>query len=510
MEEFDVVLVGTSPAQALLAAALTLQGQRVMHIDSETRYGSEQASLSLSEFARACESEEALDNKFDASRRIRFKHYGFNDSPEALELVQLAKKKQRRFVVDLSCRLVLSAGPLVDAIVRSKSTDYFGFAPVNRIFALEATELKTIPLSKADIFQSEFLSLQDKRLVMKFVHRFLQDKMAAMPSNADGKENKAQLFIEELEDSGLSKSVLDMLLFSVGDCLHDQKQAGEESHLVSSETARRNFGHIVESMGRYGSGCFLYPVYGSASISELLARKAAVFGGVYYLGAKVSRLVFNEDSSRMIGLDIDPDLQIRASSIVIEESLLPLEFSSETSETRLDHLVALASGPLAVKKESDRNSNCLVLIPPHNEAIGNAHGVRVIHVDCSSHTADEPFVTVYLSTIHSDTSTEELTRTLQVLCSKADVFPIWTGAFEQRITSHVNPKLPSGMFLIQGSSMSMSHIDAVTQAERVFKQLCPDRMFFPDDEYALQTASLGQPLDPDMGLLDSISDDDES
>lgn len=51
----------------------------------------------------------------------------------------------------------------------------------------------------------------------------------------------------------------------------------------------------LQSVGRYGDSCFLYPIYGLGGLPEAFSRLCAIHGGTYMLNAKVDEILFNPD-----------------------------------------------------------------------------------------------------------------------------------------------------------------------------------------------------------------------
>lgn len=50
----------------------------------------------------------------------------------------------------------------------------------------------------------------------------------------------------------------------------------------------------MDSVGRFGDGPFIYPIYGLSGIPESFSRKSAVYGGTYMLNVDLKKLEKDE------------------------------------------------------------------------------------------------------------------------------------------------------------------------------------------------------------------------
>ena len=57
----------------------------------------------------------------------------------------------------------------------------------------------------------------------------------------------------------------------------------------------------MQSHGKYGSSCFLYPIYGLGGLPEAFSRLCAIHGGTYMLNAKVDEITF-DGSGKVTGI----------------------------------------------------------------------------------------------------------------------------------------------------------------------------------------------------------------
>jgi len=57
----------------------------------------------------------------------------------------------------------------------------------------------------------------------------------------------------------------------------------------------------LQSVGRYGDSCFLYPIYGLGGLPEAFSRLCAIHGGTYMLNTNVDEITF-DDTGKVTGI----------------------------------------------------------------------------------------------------------------------------------------------------------------------------------------------------------------
>lgn len=261
MDAADVLVLGTGVPETVLSAALSLAGQRVVHVDEEEYYGSEWASLSLSELMRWAHAH---------GTTVAFPRAGTRDLPDALRAVD------RHYALSLRPTILPAYGPMIEALVRSNVASYATFRLMDRVSVWSAATAAwtRVPSSKSEIFQDKAISLADKRRLMRFLQTTLQAPPEAPLADA-------------LAATQLGAPLQDAVKYGV--CL-----AWDDTEPASSAFARTR--QNLQGMGRYGDGAFLVGQYGGAGeLTQGFARASAVQGGVFVLGHAVSSLAHTDD-----------------------------------------------------------------------------------------------------------------------------------------------------------------------------------------------------------------------
>ncbi|KAG6873997.1 hypothetical protein C0995_007953 [Termitomyces sp. Mi166 len=260
---FDVVIIGTGLAESITAAALSKTGFKVAHIDENSYYGGNEASISLDEFAQWVDTMASSQN------------------PKYTSVSRSAQipSQTRQYSICLSPSIIPSIGPVISSLVSSGVAKYGGFRLLERVGVYKSGTIKSVPSSKEDVFKGKDISLIDKRRLMRFL------KFAAGE------------FENEKEFEGADKMLFADLLtkvFSLKDDLHSALVFALAFCFTPTEPAvlvLHRIRRYLRSIGRYGPSPFLVGHYGgTGEIAQGFCRASAVSGGVYVLGRRITSI----------------------------------------------------------------------------------------------------------------------------------------------------------------------------------------------------------------------------
>ena len=110
--EYDVVIVGTCLTNSIIAGALARAGKKVLHLDSNEYYGEQDATHDLVSFIEALEHSAATDGYVQSVKMVN------------QDAIDEAKSESRKYALDVTPKLLLSSGPLVELLVRSGVAKY--------------------------------------------------------------------------------------------------------------------------------------------------------------------------------------------------------------------------------------------------------------------------------------------------------------------------------------------------------------------------------------------------
>ena len=140
----------------LLFRALSKAGYKTAHIDINSYYGGDEATLSLEELVQW------LDNTA-GSRCIASRIRQVSRSTHV-------PSHSRQYSICLQPSLIPSTGPCIASLVASGVSKYSGFRLLDCVGIHDPTgRIKQVPGSKEDIFKSKEIGLIEKRRLMRFL-----------------------------------------------------------------------------------------------------------------------------------------------------------------------------------------------------------------------------------------------------------------------------------------------------------------------------------------------------
>ncbi|KZT53368.1 FAD/NAD(P)-binding domain-containing protein [Calocera cornea HHB12733] len=365
---FDVLLLGTSLPQSILAAALALSGLTLLHVDPSPSYGSSDASLTINELLALSSRTPPYLNQL--SLQVR------EDARSELE------KRSREYALALRPMLIRSFSPLIDALTGSRLSKQCAFQLLQGLFLYSpgspnsasspptGTESTTaqgtpraikVPASKEAVFTSP-LPLLAKRKLMRFL------LWAASPTvpvedlpELQGKEDWPLVqFLQEV--FGMDQEGAGALVYAVA-----QRVRVSDPALPGIKAIRQ---HLLGT-GRYGPSAYLVGHYGGAGeLAQLFCRMAAVRGTPYILQHAVERLELPSKGGEGVDLKLEGiDEVFRAQKVVIEPALAPEELRGEQGNGTAHCLAILEE---IIVDEDENFDTALLVFPP--DALGE-HGV---------------------------------------------------------------------------------------------------------------------------------------
>lgn len=178
---FDLIITGTGLPSSVIAAASSLAGKSVLHLDPNPFYGSHFSSLSFPDLPSF------LDSHFSDLELSNF-------DP------QLIDQHSRKFNLDVSGpRVLFCADKCIDLMLKSGASQYVEFKSVDATFIADgAGGLGSVPDSRAAIFKDKSLSLLEKNQLMRFF-KLVQGHLSEKQDDVEGNEIGAKISQEEME-----------------------------------------------------------------------------------------------------------------------------------------------------------------------------------------------------------------------------------------------------------------------------------------------------------------------
>ncbi|KAG5724428.1 Rab proteins geranylgeranyltransferase component A [Termitomyces sp. T112] len=260
---FDVVIIGTGLAESIAAAALSKTGFKVAHIDENSYYGGNEASISLDELVQWVDTVASSQN------------------PKYTSVSRSARipSQTRQYSICLSPSIITSIGPVISSLISSGVAKYGGFRLLERVGVYKSGTIKGVPGSKEDVFKDKHISLIDKRRLMRFLKfaagEFENEKELEGTDNMSFADLLSNVF-------SLKDDLHSALVFALAFCSSPTEPAVPVLHRIRG---------YLRSVGRYGPSPFLVGHYGgTGEIAQGFCRASAVSGGVYILGRRITSI----------------------------------------------------------------------------------------------------------------------------------------------------------------------------------------------------------------------------
>jgi len=233
-------------------------------------------------------------------------------------------RMSRYFEISLNPTILFSKSPLIDALVRTEMHNYFEFRAFNSTSLWlpdskskqERSQEKTLaevladelssgrvwstPLNRSEIFKDKELSFEEKYKLTTLLHILIHDKRQAQTTDKHvedyAKWAPRPLFelFDELQVSPLLRSLIYHAIVFQPKSLDEAKDPSLSTITVAEASMRLR--RFLVSIGRYTSGAFLYPAYGSSEITQGFARFLCIFGGACILRCPPKCIVLKQET----------------------------------------------------------------------------------------------------------------------------------------------------------------------------------------------------------------------
>jgi len=349
--------------------------------------------------------------------------------------------------------------------------------------------LQQVPCSKADIFSNKFISLLDKRVLMKFMKTVMNNEEQAKIISEFG----TKPFVEFLTSRNLTPTLQSFILYAIAMVPNDQSI--HENH-ISTKDGLKLMGRYLQALGKYGSTPFLTTLYGTGELSQAFCRLAAVFGATYILRCSATKLLLNEKGS-FYGIMSTDGQVLKGKYLVSNLDHLPMYIQS--TQRKISRCVCITD------KSLEPTDRLLMLVIPPN-TFGNPYPINVIQLDGGVCACPKGKYLVHFITRCKDTAENDLKLAVENLLSmpvnsstaqegqnKPTI--LWAAYFNQNIRTPKSEAPPNIVF----ASDAEEFIDydlAVQEAKRILHG------FYPEEEFIPQV--------PDPNDIEWVADDNEA
>ncbi|XP_074506746.1 rab GDP dissociation inhibitor beta [Sebastes fasciatus] len=321
MEEYDIIVLGTGLKECVLSGLLSQSGKKVLHIDKNSYYGGESASVSPLE---------ELYKKFKVPGP---------DNPMS---------RGKEWNIDLIPKFFLANGELVKILVHTDVTRYLDFKVVEGSYVYKAGKVHKVPCTEEDAMHaSDLLGMFDKRRFRKLL-LFAQSFDERNPRTCHDVDPSNMTTRDLFCRFDLGQDVMEFTGHAIA--LH-----GSESYLDKpcGDTIRR-IRLYSESLARHNTSPYIYPVYGLGELPQGFARLSAEYGGTFLLNRTVDELVMDNGKVKAVKSE---GKVFHCKQLICDPSYVP---SRVRKVGRVIRVICLLNHP--VKNTHEANS-CQIIIP---------------------------------------------------------------------------------------------------------------------------------------------------
>ena len=304
------------------------------------------------------------------------------------------KRQARKFNIDLAPKLLFARGPLVEILISANISHYADFRTADRILTYRNGEIIQVPCSRADVFSSTFVSVIEKRLLMKFLT--FCGNFEEHLEEYSGFEGKP--FIEFLKSKRLTTNLQHFVIHAIA-------MVKENTDTV---TGIRETQRFLRSLGRYSNSPFIWTIYGTGELPQAFCRMSAVFGGVYCLRNATKSIILSKETDKVQAIICSDSQRISAKYLIMGKNYLPSKYSVNANE-HVSRAVLITNRSV---KESEEDSVTLLTVPPME---GYEEPVRVIEIGPASMACPRGLFVVYLTTRGVGTAQNDLQPYVQQL-----------------------------------------------------------------------------------------------
>ncbi|KAG1411370.1 hypothetical protein G6F58_008585 [Rhizopus delemar] len=376
-------------------------------------------------------------------------------------------KASRSYNLDTTPKLLHSREELVEVLIRSGVGRYLEFKSVDDIYMFNkiAEQLEKVPGSKEDVFTNKSISLIEKRKLMKFL-------TYAVEHNGEDIELEDMSYSKFLEEKfKISDKLLDAIVYAIA--LVD-KDASVKHGLDCTHK-------FVQSIGRFGKGGYLCPLYGGASeIAQAFCRICAVYGGIYILNSPIDKILVNNETNECTGLVTKEGQEYNCKTLISGIDYLPLTWLPSGGDfgTWVSRAIVITNHPL--KDTEAHDALAYSIFPPGSNAGNVDFPIYIIHQSQESVACPkDQYVTYFWTTSQNE---GVLKNALELLLKKKKedgiieqyancIFSIF---YDQRIRSTKDleqvSNLPRKIIPCSDPDISLDFQTATTEAIKLFYQ----------------------------------------
>lgn len=261
-EEYDAIVLGTGLKECIISGLLSVAGMKVLHMDRNSYYGAESASLSL----------EQLWNKFRAGE----------EAPKSLG-------RSNDYNVDLVPKFIMGDGKLIKVLIHTDVVKYLEFKACDGSYVYKGGKIHKVPSSDMEALKSSLMSFFEKRRARNFFI-YVQDYDEKDPRTFKGRDLTRMTMRQLFAEFSLNDDTIEFIGHSLA--LYKEDAYLDQPALPAVKKVKLYHDSLYRFQGT--NTPYIYPLYGLGELPQSFARLSAVYGGTYMLNKPDCEVVYNE------------------------------------------------------------------------------------------------------------------------------------------------------------------------------------------------------------------------
>lgn len=399
-EEYDAIICGTGLKECILSGLLAQKGKKVLHLDRNSYYGADCASLNLSN----------LWEKFRPGEDPPAE-YGHN----------------RDWNIDMIPKFVMANGKLVKMLLKTTVDKYLEWKTVEGtyvyqyskggFFSSSGGKIFKVPGNDSEALKSSLMGLWEKKRCKNFFV-YIQGLKYDDPSTFKDIDIHSQPMKDVFKKFSLESNTIDFIGHAVA--LHINDDYLDEPAISTIEKIRL----YMDSIGRYADHPFLYPIYGLGGIPEGFSRFCAIHGGTYMLNKPIDEIIYSSDG-KVEGVKSGDEVA-KAPLVICDPSYVHDTTGNVQSRGKVIRSICILDHPLPNTKDA---SSCQIIIP--QKQIGRNSDI-FINMVSSAHAvcAQGLYVAMISTTVETEDPESEIQPALELLGGILEQFTTISDLYE--------------------------------------------------------------------------------
>lgn len=399
-EEYDAIICGTGLKECILSGLLAQKGKKVLHLDRNSYYGADCASLNLTN----------LWEKFRPGQ----------DPPAEFG-------HNRDWNVDMIPKFVMANGKLVKMLLKTTVDKYLEWKTVEGTYVYQYSKggffssaggkIYKVPGNDTEALKSSLMGLWEKKRCKNFFV-YIQDIDFNDPKTFDEIDIYKQPMSDVFKKFKLESNTIDFIGHAVAMHINDDYLKQPAADTIEKIKL------YIDSIGRYGEHPFLYPIYGLGGIPEGFSRFCAIHGGTYMLNKPIDEILFDA-AGRVQGVKSGDDVA-KAPLIICDPSYVQGTTGNIESTGKVIRSICIMDHPIPDTKEA---SSTQIIIPQKQTGRNSDIFINMVssaHAVCSQGL----YVAMVSTTVETEDPEEEIKPALDLLGDIIEQFTTISHVYE--------------------------------------------------------------------------------